>query len=344
MPMRPTRSARSMSMGPMTGRWFQTNRPTPTARPPMAGYRPAMSSSSCSTRAPKAAETSTSIASASRTGSTPLTTTPGDDGTPAVSPDGSKIAFQSDRNGGCLFVMDADGSNVARLTTGCTKGFPKAWAPDGTLIGWAVHDGRTSTSLVTSRSSDRMAAAGPGSPTATTSSTSRGDRRPRRETSTPMKTGGLIVQSPENLPRDQPDPGRPAPRDRALSRCSWSPANPSTPPIAVRPTAGWPSERRSTATSTSTRCCQTGRRSQRLTTDPLFDACPAWSADGSASPGATASHGRRHRDLDDEAGRDRQAPGDQPRRSDDVPGLLAGRIADRVRVRLPGATNDDLSR
>jgi Tol biopolymer transport system component len=68
---------------------------------------------------------------------TPLTSTPGDDGTPAVSPDGSKIAFESDRNGGCLHVMHADGSNVSRLTTGCSKGFPKAWAPDGTLIGWA---------------------------------------------------------------------------------------------------------------------------------------------------------------------------------------------------------------
>ena len=48
-----------------------------------------------------------------------------------------RIAFESDRNGGCLYVMDADGSNVSRLTTGCSKGFPKAWAPDGMLIGWA---------------------------------------------------------------------------------------------------------------------------------------------------------------------------------------------------------------
>lgn len=68
---------------------------------------------------------------------TALTSTPGDDGTPALSNDGSKIAFESDRNGGCLYVMDADGANVVRLTTGCSKGFPKAWAPDGTLIGWA---------------------------------------------------------------------------------------------------------------------------------------------------------------------------------------------------------------
>ncbi len=66
-----------------------------------------------------------------------LTTTPGDDGTPVLSPDGSRIAFQSDREGGCLYVMDADGSQQTRLTTGCSKGFPKAWAPDGTLIGWA---------------------------------------------------------------------------------------------------------------------------------------------------------------------------------------------------------------
>jgi TolB protein len=67
----------------------------------------------------------------------PLTSSPGDDGTPAVSTDGSRIAFESDRNGGCLFVMGSDGSNVARLTTGCSKGFPKAWAPDGSWIGWA---------------------------------------------------------------------------------------------------------------------------------------------------------------------------------------------------------------
>jgi len=70
-------------------------------------------------------------------GMTALTSTPGDDGSPALSTDGSKIAFESDRNGGCLYTMDADGSNVARLTTGCSKGFLKAWAPDGTLIGWA---------------------------------------------------------------------------------------------------------------------------------------------------------------------------------------------------------------
>jgi dipeptidyl aminopeptidase/acylaminoacyl peptidase len=68
---------------------------------------------------------------------TALTTTGGDDGTPALSADGTRIAFQSDRSGGCLYVMNADGADVARLTTGCSKGFPKAWAPDGSLIGWA---------------------------------------------------------------------------------------------------------------------------------------------------------------------------------------------------------------
>lgn len=68
---------------------------------------------------------------------TQLTTTPGDDGGPVISPDGSRIAFQSDRDGGCLFLMDADGSNVVRLTSRCSKGFPKAWAPNGSLIGWA---------------------------------------------------------------------------------------------------------------------------------------------------------------------------------------------------------------
>lgn len=66
-----------------------------------------------------------------------LTTAPGDDGTPALSPDGSRIAFHSDRDGGCLYVMNADGTAVSQVTTGCSTGFPKAWAPDGSKIGWA---------------------------------------------------------------------------------------------------------------------------------------------------------------------------------------------------------------
>ena len=54
---------------------------------------------------------------------------------PALSPDRTRIAFSSNRNGSFdLFVMDADGRNVRRITTdGGTEGEP-AWTPDGSRI------------------------------------------------------------------------------------------------------------------------------------------------------------------------------------------------------------------
>lgn len=47
-----------------------------------------------------------------------LTRHPADDQHPAISPDGTKIAFSSDRDGGRaqVFVMNVDGSNVVQLT------------------------------------------------------------------------------------------------------------------------------------------------------------------------------------------------------------------------------------
>jgi Tol biopolymer transport system component len=53
---------------------------------------------------------------------------PADDSAPAFSPDGSQIAFRSERAGGGIFVMGATGESVRRVTD---FGNDPAWSPDG---------------------------------------------------------------------------------------------------------------------------------------------------------------------------------------------------------------------
>jgi Tol biopolymer transport system component len=57
------------------------------------------------------------------------------DGSPAWSPDGARIVFYSERDGNAeIYVMNADGSAVTRLTnTSADEGYP-AWSPDGRAI------------------------------------------------------------------------------------------------------------------------------------------------------------------------------------------------------------------
>ena len=66
-----------------------------------------------------------------------VTVNPTDDGDPAWSPDGTKIAFVSNRNKGYIqiWVIDADGKNPIRLTDGSVDANPD-WSPDGKLIAY----------------------------------------------------------------------------------------------------------------------------------------------------------------------------------------------------------------
>jgi TolB protein len=75
-----------------------------------------------------------------------LTNNPGDDFAPAWSPDGSQIAFVSDRDQKAgvydIYIMQSDGSGVRRLTADTALDFEPAWSPDGKLIAFrSNHNG-----------------------------------------------------------------------------------------------------------------------------------------------------------------------------------------------------------
>lgn len=60
---------------------------------------------------------------------------------PAVSPDGRKIAFSSDRSGKpMIYVMNLDGSGVTRLTFAGHYNSTPSWSPDGKKLAFAGYD------------------------------------------------------------------------------------------------------------------------------------------------------------------------------------------------------------
>src|SRR5438132_1543575 len=68
---------------------------------------------------------------------TRLTNNPADDILPAWSPDGTKIAWSTNRLGGSnseIFVMNADGSGAKNLTNYAGSDRFPSWSPDGTKI------------------------------------------------------------------------------------------------------------------------------------------------------------------------------------------------------------------
>lgn len=66
---------------------------------------------------------------------TRLTSLPSHESKPVWSPDGKKIAFASDRNGGSdIYVMESTGGSATRLTVNSANETPEAFTPDGRFV------------------------------------------------------------------------------------------------------------------------------------------------------------------------------------------------------------------
>jgi Tol biopolymer transport system component len=81
----------------------------------------------------------------------PITTFPGNETSPAVSPDGTRVAFTWERPGEkpAIWVKLVDSATPLRLTKGTGADRYPAWSPDGQEIAFArVADGRCSLSVV----------------------------------------------------------------------------------------------------------------------------------------------------------------------------------------------------
>lgn len=77
---------------------------------------------------------------------TQLTTDPSDDMMPSIAPDGTKIAFSSNRNGNWdIYTMPITGGAPTQITFDADEEVQPTWAPDGRRLAFSRKNGRTGT-------------------------------------------------------------------------------------------------------------------------------------------------------------------------------------------------------
>jgi len=75
---------------------------------------------------------------------TQLTTDPGSDMQPAISPDSKSVAFVSDRSGAWeIYIMSVDGKAIRQVTRGGGHHLKPAWSPDGRRLAYCRRNVRS---------------------------------------------------------------------------------------------------------------------------------------------------------------------------------------------------------
>jgi dipeptidyl aminopeptidase/acylaminoacyl peptidase len=108
-------------------------------------------------------------------GQTRLTESPGEDYSPAWSPDGTRLVFVSTRDGNAeIYTMNRDGTGQTRLTNNSAGDITPAWSPDGSQIAFVSNregnddiflmnvDGANQTNITVNPADDNSPAFSPG--------------------------------------------------------------------------------------------------------------------------------------------------------------------------------------